>query len=289
MNCIPIKLLRFEEDITVTIFKFIILSLTIPLLVSCSTSQSSASQTNQAAALQANTEISTNTSTAKLSAQGAEASSKSLEEYVPKVLEPKDIIPPMQSIKDLDTMIESYHLGQNLSSDQIINNKLLKQRIIRGTFDINELCRLSLGKHWPELDSAQQKHFVELMTKLLETKAIFSKEQLKGTNKYYTIKYKKEFFDTADKTKATVYTDMSVPKEKMTLNITYKMLLSPYGWKIFDVIVDDASLLTNYKFQFDRIILKNGFADLITRMEKKLDSIKGVKEETVTTEAQAKK
>ena len=270
-------------------FNLILLSLITLIFVSCSTSNSSVSQTQQAATLQANTETSTTASTAKLEAQGAEATKKIIEDYVPKVLDPKDIIPPMQSIKDLDQMIESYHLGQNLSSDQIMDNKLLKQRIIRGTFDITELCRLSLGKHWGKLDSAQQKHFVELMTKLLETKAIFSKEQLKGTNKYYTIKYKKEVFDNKDKTKATIYTDMRVPKEKMTLNITYKMLLSPYGWNIFDVIVDDASLLTNYKFQFDRIILKNGFTDLLARMEKKLDSIKGEKEKPITTESQATK
>jgi ABC-type transporter MlaC component len=52
------------------------------------------------------------------------------------------------------------------------------------------------------------------------------------------------------------------------------MLLTPYGWKIFDVIVDDASLLSNYRFQFDRIIQKGGFEDLIKRMEVKLVDIK---------------
>jgi len=51
------------------------------------------------------------------------------------------------------------------------------------------------------------------------------------------------------------------------------MLVTDYGWKIFDVIVDDASLLSNYKFQFDRIISKNGYEDLIERMQSKLNKI----------------
>ncbi|MBF0106561.1 MAG: ABC transporter substrate-binding protein [Deltaproteobacteria bacterium] len=186
---------------------------------------------------------------------------------------PKDIVAPMQAIKDLDKKIEGYHLGKDLTPDQVNENTSLKKQIIRGTFDIRELCRLSLGKHWHDITLEQQNQFVELMTTLLETKAIFSKEQLKGNQKYYNITYNKETYDDAEKKKATVSSKMNVPKEKMTLDITYKLLLTPYGWRIFDVIVDDASLLSNYKFQFDRIITKSGFAELIDRMNKKLEKI----------------
>jgi len=195
------------------------------------------------------------------------------DDYVEKPIDPKDIVPPMQAIKDLDKMIEGYHLGKDLSPEQLQENKTLKRRIIRGTFDIEELCRLSLGNHWNEISKEQQERFVGLMTKLLETKAIFSKEQLKGENKYYTIKYNEQRFDDKEKKKSTVVSKMHVPSEKIDLDITYKLLLTPYGWKIFDVIVDDASLLSNYKFQFDRIIQKNGFENLMGRMEKKLDEI----------------
>ena len=44
-------------------------------------------------------------------------------------------------------------------------------------------------------------------------------------------------------------------------------------WRIYDVIVDDASLLDNYRYQFDAIIRKGGYADLIRRMESKLKSL----------------
>lgn len=196
------------------------------------------------------------------------------EEYQQKILDPKDIVSPTQSIKDLDKMIEGYELGQVLTPDQLESNKMLKQKIIQGTFDIKELCRLSLAKHWHEITTVQQKDFVSLMTKLLETKALFSKEQLKGESKLYKINYNTEIYDDAQKTKATVKTMMIIPKDNITLDITYKMILTPYGWKIYDVIVDDASLLTNYQFQFDRIIVKDGFGELIQRMQTKLNELK---------------
>lgn len=186
---------------------------------------------------------------------------------------PVSTLNPMDSIKDLDRQIESYHLGQNLTTEQLEENNQLKKRIIRGTFDIEELCRLSLAKHWTEISADEQKHFVDLMKKLLEKKAIFSKEQLKGENKYYRIQYLKEEMDKTDANRSTVYTRMIIPKRSMDLDLTYKLVKKPQGWKIFDVIVDDASLLSNYRFQFDRIIQKGGFADLIKRMENKLVSI----------------
>ncbi len=192
------------------------------------------------------------------------------EEYQPKVLDPKDIVSPTQSIKDLDKTVEQYHAGQNLTAEQIVENKKLKFQIIRGTFDIRELSRLSLAEHWHELKADQQDEFVKLMTELLETKAIFSKEQLRGDDKLYNINYSKEVFDDAEKTKSTVKTEMVISKENLRFEIVYKMLLTPYGWKIYDVVVDYASLLTNYRFQFDRIIKENGFTNLIQRMRDKL-------------------
>lgn len=186
---------------------------------------------------------------------------------------PTSNLGPMESIKDLDQQVESYHLGQSLSADQLQQNIQLKKRIIRGTFDIEELSRLALDKHWDKIKPNMQKHFVDLMKELLEKKAIFSKEQLKGDNKYYKINYLKEEQEPSDPARSTVYTKMVIPKRSMDLDLTYKLVKKPQGWKIFDVIVDDASLLSNYRFQFDRIIEKGGFEDLIKRMESKLASI----------------
>lgn len=198
---------------------------------------------------------------------------EAIEEKLETVLDPSKIPSPIESIKLLDKKIEDYHLGQNLTQEQLDDNLKLKREIIRGTFDINELCRLSLTKHWETITEDQRKLFVGLMTRLLEKKAILSKEQVKG-NKSYSINYQSEKFRDPEKTRATVKSRLVVPKDKMDFDLTYEMLLTPYGWKIFDVIVDDASLLTNYKFQFDKIISKNGFDDLVKRMQTKLDTMK---------------
>ncbi|EKD41708.1 MAG: hypothetical protein ACD_73C00568G0002 [uncultured bacterium] len=177
---------------------------------------------------------------------------------------------PMDSIKDLDRQIDGYKSGSNLSAEDVESNRKLKEDIIRGTFDLYELCRLALDIHWNEIDDAKKKYFVDLMTRLLERKAIFSKEQVKGTDKPYKVSYLKESYLNNEKTSSLVNTKVVVPSEKVDLNISYKLIMGPNGWHIFDVLVDEASLVENYKFQFDTIIKKYGYQELIDRMEKKL-------------------
>lgn len=181
---------------------------------------------------------------------------------------------PLESIKDLDRKIESYKTGDALTPEDIEANRALKESIIRGTFDLYELCRLALSSHWEQIDDKQRTYFADLMTRLLEKKALFSKEQVKGDSKGYRVTYKSEQFLDAEKKTSLVSTKVLVPTEKIDLNINYKLIRNERGWNIFDVIVDDASLVENYKFQFDTIIKKYGYPDLINRMEKKLAEMK---------------
>lgn len=201
---------------------------------------------------------------------------KAPESIAPVEQEPEVVsnLGPMDSIKDLDKKIESYELGESLTPEQVQKNQDLKAKIIRGTFDIRELCRLALAKHWDEITPEQRDHVVLLMSKLLEKKALFSKERLSGKDKYYNIQYLSEEIDKADAKQALVKTRLVVAKRDLKVDLQYKMILSTTGWKIFDVIVDDSSMLLNYRSAFHNIITKYGFQELENRMQKKLDEIK---------------
>ncbi len=193
---------------------------------------------------------------------------------VPVIDEAVANLGPLESIKELDRKIESYKTGTALTAEEIEANRVLKQSIIRGTFDLYELCRLALSVHWDQIDEKQRTYFADLMNRLLEKKALFSKEQVKGDSKGYKVTYKSEQFLDAEKKTSLVQTKVVVPQEKVDLNINYKLIRNDRGWNIYDVIVDEASLVENYKFQFDTIIKKYGYQDLINRMEKKLAEMK---------------
>lgn len=184
---------------------------------------------------------------------------------------------PSRAIQDLDDMLESYVLNPKTDADRQYNTSL-KRHVINGTFDIRELCRLALDKHWGERSGGEQDYFVDLMVRLLEKKAVFSKEQgqkKKGAKVLYKVTYEGDKYLNAEKFQALARSTVHIPSEDLKIELNYKLKRkSPAeGWKIFDVIVDGASLLDNYRYQFDKIISKDGYPTLVHRMESKLKEL----------------
>jgi phospholipid transport system substrate-binding protein len=180
---------------------------------------------------------------------------------------------PTRAIQDLESKSDDYKTGPHLTAADQAHNAQIKREIITGTFDVRELSRLSLDKHWTERTSTEQDSFVNLMTQLLEKKAVLSKEQSKVQGKKYFVKYLGDTYLDTQKTRAKTRTLIRVPKEDVSVSIEYRLVKTATGWKIFDVIVDDASLVDNYRYQFDSIITKHGYSELVNRMSKKLSEM----------------
>jgi phospholipid transport system substrate-binding protein len=184
---------------------------------------------------------------------------------------------PTQAIQELDGMLDDFHIGSKLTAQQEEENRQLKRKIIHGTFDIHELSRLALSKHWDEIAPDEQERFVKLLTDLIEEKALFSKEQLAAKSKSakkYRVVYRGDKFLDKDKKTALTRTRVIVPSENIDIGLNYKLKRQDGVWKVFDVIVDEASLVDNYRYQFDSIIKKSGYPELVRRMSTKLDEIR---------------
>lgn len=184
---------------------------------------------------------------------------------------------PTRAIQDLDSKLDDYKTGPNLTEADKAYNKKLKQEILYGTFDVKELSRLALEKHWLPRTYGERQDFVDLMTKLLENKAILSKEQGQKKSKsqrVYQIRYLGDKYLNKKKTRALARSSVYVKSEDITVKLDYKLRKKDGNWKIYDVILDGASLVDNYRYQFDRIITKHDYEELVSRMQKKLDEIK---------------
>lgn len=190
---------------------------------------------------------------------------------------PAKAIGPQDSIKEIDRLLGDYRTAATLSAADVQFNRRLKRRILYGTFDIRELCRVAMGKNWEQRSVAEQDRLVALMTSLLEERAILSKEQGKSGTKsgqVYKVRYGAEQFLDKNKQIAQVVTTVDVPSRDVTVALAYRLRLVRSTWKVFDVIVDDSSLVDNYAYQFNSIIEKSGFSELIRRMEQKLTELR---------------
>lgn len=184
---------------------------------------------------------------------------------------------PTAAIKDLDKKLNDYRTGSDLTLAEKEHNKQLKNDILHTTFDVRELSRMALSRHWNERSSAEQDAFVNLMIDLLMERGVLSKEQGKKKAKsdsVYSVVYRGDKYLDPNKTRALTKTRVHIKGDNVTAALDYKLVLEGNQWKIYDVIVDGASLMENYRYQFDSIITKSGYPDLVARMQRKLDSFK---------------
>jgi phospholipid transport system substrate-binding protein len=135
------------------------------------------------------------------------------------------------------------------------------RRAIFSRFDFTEMARRSMGSEWRNLSPKQQDEFTQLFTDLLERAYIDQIESY--TNE--KIVYGKEI---VDQDYAEVQSKIVTGKgEDYSLN--YKVRLVGKEWKVYDVVVENISLVNNYRSQFSRVIANQSYDELIRRMRDK--------------------
>lgn len=143
--------------------------------------------------------------------------------------------------------------------------KALK-KTISNVFDYNEMAKRSLGKHWHQRSAAEQKQFTDLFATLLENSYAGKIESYNNEK----IVYLKEHVDgKRAEVKSKVIT---AKRDEYTLD--YRMLERNGKWTVYDVVIEGVSLVSNYRSQFNRIIMANGYGDLVKKLKTKSSEIK---------------
>jgi phospholipid transport system substrate-binding protein len=131
--------------------------------------------------------------------------------------------------------------------------------LIYSRFDFSEMTRRSLGSHWQALASADQHDFVEAFTQKL-LRAYGRSVRASGDEK---VQYENE---SRQGDTATVETKV-VSGNGDELPIDYQMHDVDGQWKVYDMIIDHVSIVSNYHAQFERVIAQSSLAALLQRMK----------------------
>ena len=129
-------------------------------------------------------------------------------------------------------------------------------------FDEVELSKRTLGVHWNKLNPAQQQEFVQLFRQVLE-KAYIDKI-LSYTNE--KIIFPGEDMLSSDQ--AEVQTKIITASREIP--ISYRVIQKDDTWKVYDVVVENVSLVQNYRSQFKSILAKNTPDQLLEILRKKV-------------------
>jgi phospholipid transport system substrate-binding protein len=129
-------------------------------------------------------------------------------------------------------------------------------------FDWTEMSKRALGRHWEARTPAERSEFIPLFRELLE-RAFFGKIEQYGAE---NVAYTEELLDGDD----TIVRTRVTLKPSWEVGVDYRMAWQGTRWMIADVLVDRTSLVRNFRSQFDSVIKRSSYEDLVTKIRARL-------------------
>jgi phospholipid transport system substrate-binding protein len=129
-------------------------------------------------------------------------------------------------------------------------------------FDFTELSRRTMTVNWKKLSPDQQKEFISLYTSLLED-AYFNKLLAYSDEK---IVFTKEI----PLSEKTFEVQSTVTQKSTEIPLNYRVILKDGVWRVYDVLIEGVSLISNYRAQFKDILSNKPPESLLESLRKKV-------------------
>ena len=166
------------------------------------------------------------------------------------------LLPPQQVIQSI-----SEQLQNKLKDKTFSRNFAQVTEYVRGVInphtDFDKIAPLVLGKNWKTATSQEQERFkTEFQTLLIRT---YSRAFIEYND--WTIRYLPPE-PSNDPAKIIVKTVVEQPRIN-PIDINYRMFLSKGEWKVYDIMIEGVSLVTNYRSTFSEDIQRKGSLSVV--------------------------
>lgn len=138
--------------------------------------------------------------------------------------------------------------------------------VVNRVFNLPLMAMLTLGRtHWTRFDERQRTEFTDLFIKQMQSiylnqlelaidaKVSFEKPRQEG-NKVYLL-------------------SLAATKDE-PIKILYKLYKSKGEWLVYDVEIQDVSIVKSYGLQYNQILKDGSYADLVAKMKEKIEQNK---------------
>ena len=169
---------------------------------------------------------------------------------------------PTQQMKQTTDKILSVLSNPDLRAPgKALERKKQFSQALDERFDWEELSRRSLARYWVERTPQEKKEFVSLYRDLLERTYLEKVDDYSGE----TVRYEGE---TLDGEYATVKVKV-LTKKKREIAVEYRMLKKGTAWRVYDITIEGVSLVNNYRQQFNSILQKSTFQEVLQKLREK--------------------
>jgi phospholipid transport system substrate-binding protein len=164
----------------------------------------------------------------------------------------KDVTGVLEVLKD---PVKKKAFANEIKSDKI-------SPIYEAMFDDVELSKRALARNWNNLTIPQRQEFVKLFRQVLEK--AYGDKIISYNNEKVLFDRETMLSDSIAEIKTRVVTSS---KE---IPVNYMMIQKKGVWKVYDVVVENISLVQNYRTQFNDILAKNTTEQLHETLRKKV-------------------
>ena len=160
---------------------------------------------------------------------------------------------------------------------QILDDETLKQpeqaearrheieAIIKHRVDYEEMARRALGASWSTLSHRDQHEFVDLFVQLLRDMFAGRITERSDEQVVFLGELREGAF-------AEVKAQMK--GRKIDTPIDFRLIHRAHEWWVYDVVIDGASIVSNYRSQFTSIVRDVSYAGLVKKMKQKAFAVK---------------
>ena len=154
-------------------------------------------------------------------------------------------------------VLQKKDLSQQAKNSQVVE-------IVTPMFDFELMGKLSLGKsYWPDLSPEQRGRFTELFVERLRQSYL---------NKLTAYTDEKIIYESPVDVKTKVHVPTELISKGKKISMLYKLYSSNNSWKIYDVEIEGVSIIRSYRSQFNEILQKGTFEDLLQKMQKPVNN-----------------
>lgn len=203
--------------------------------------------------------------------------------FISTAIQAAGVLPPMVFMKGKVSEARKL-LGKKVVAGtpeaQKVDGEL--RRLIDPVLNFDRMSQNALRSHWPTLKETQRADFVSLFRALLFHSYL---TRIRKADEAYTIEYESQEAKGPKAATVTAITRTS----KAEIELVFHLIRSTDGvWVVEDIVIDEVSLIENYREQFNRIIIKDGYGVLLQKMADRLVELGGVIPEGITSLSKAK-
>ena len=157
---------------------------------------------------------------------------------------------------------------QIVSDPDLKKTPKLRREKLRKTigfrFNYNQMVKRSLARNYKNRTNKEREEFTGLFKKLLENSYASKIENYQDeTINYVDEKVKGKY--------ALVKTE--IVRKNGTIDVDYKLINENGRWTVYDFVIEEVSLIRNYRSQFSKIIKTESYGALVTKLTKKIQDL----------------